>query len=206
MALISLHDVGWGFGGGAALLEGINLQIESGERICLVGRNGTGKSSLLKLIGRRFPPDSGEILHPKGMSIGVMAQEVPQDIVGTVSDVVARGLDENSLVSKAATASTDADITSHHHDPIDHGNHWRQSNAVEAVLSRTGLDPEWSFAELSAGLKRRTFFARALVSDPDILLLDEPTNHLDIQAIEWMETFILRNIKTLLFVTHDRSF
>ena len=203
MALISLRDVAWGFGG-ASLLEGINLQIQSGERICLVGRNGTGKSSLLKLINRQFAPDSGEILYQKGVTMGFMAQEVPQEMSGTVFDVVAQG------AARGPSAFDDANSQTWDTRADRNGDFGRSfsphAKSVETILSRIGLEPDRTFADLSAGMKRRTFFARAMVGDPDILLLDEPTNHLDIQAIEWLEAFVLRHVKTLLFVTHDRSF
>jgi ATP-binding cassette subfamily F protein uup len=181
MALISLHNLTWGFGG-QALLENIDFAIESGERVCLVGRNGVGKSSLLRLLDGRLTPDSGEIRRQKGVSVAAMEQEVPAGFDGTVFDVVAQGLargDESG---------------------------WERRKPVETILSRTSLDPALRFADLSAGMKRRTLFARALVGEPDLLMLDEPTNHLDIGTIEWMESFLLRYVKTLLFVTHDRAF
>jgi ABC transport system ATP-binding/permease protein len=169
-----MRDVCWGFGD-APLLDNVNLQIEKGQRICLLGRNGVGKSSMLKLLCGAILPDSGDIRRQQGVTIAALEQEVPSGFGGTVFEAVALGLGEKGYV-------------------------------IESVLSRTGLDPESRFADLSAGMKRRTLFARALAREPDLLLLDEPTNHLDIDAIIWMEEYILRHVKTLLFITHDRAF
>jgi ATP-binding cassette subfamily F protein uup len=180
MALMGLREVRWGFGG-PALLDGVSLQIERGERVCLLGRNGVGKSSLLRLLNRQIVPESGEVWCQQGVRVACLEQEVPAVCEGTIFQVVAQALDSG-------------------------GDPQASRKAVESVLARTGLDPQQSFADLSAGMKRRTLFARALVQEPDLLLLDEPTNHLDIEAIVWMEQFILRHVKTVLFVTHDRAF
>lgn len=206
MSLVGLQHVSWGFGG-EPLLEEINLQIESGERICLVGRNGTGKTSLLKLISRSVLPDSGEIRYRKGITVGVMDQEVPHGLNGSVFEVVSHAPGNRDPGSPPGLHAKTQ------HPPADRqtavacdDGHWEQHKAVETILSRTGLDPQQPFATLSAGMKRRVIFARALTCNPDLLLLDEPTNHLDIEAIEWMESFILRYVKTVLFVSHDRNF
>jgi ATP-binding cassette subfamily F protein uup len=180
MALMGMREVRWGFGG-PALLDGVSLQIERGERVCLLGRNGVGKSSLLRLLDRRIVPESGEVWCQQGVKVAALEQEVPTGCEGTIFQVVAQALG----------AAGDSQAV---------------RKAVESILSRTGLDAQQSFADLSAGMKRRTLFARALVQEPDLLLLDEPTNHLDIEAIVWMEQFILRHVKTVLFVTHDRAF
>lgn len=206
MALINIRDIHWGFGG-APLLEGIDLQVEAGERICLLGRNGAGKSSLLRLIGRKTAPDSGEILYRRGVTIGAMEQEVPQDMGGTVFEVVAGGISRLSASgSYPESAGNRAKMPEGNAFPAEDRLHDNTARAVEMTLSRTGLDPAPAFASLSAGMKRRVLFARALAAEPDLLVLDEPTNHLDIEAIEWMESYILRHVKTLLFVTHDRRF
>jgi ABC transport system ATP-binding/permease protein len=181
MALLSLRGVSLAFGG-PRLLDGVDLQIERGERVCLLGRNGEGKSTLLRLIDGQLGPDEGEVLRQQGLRIGRLAQEVPEGLGKTVADEVAEGLDDGE-------------------GPSAGGDH-----RVDAVLSRMGLDGEARFEELSSGMKRRVLLARALVSEPDILLLDEPTNHLDIEAIRWLEEFLLRYGGTLIFVTHDRVF
>ena len=172
MALVSLKDVTISFGG-PLLLEAAEWQIEQGERICLIGRNGTGKSTLLRLLHGEIPPDSGTITKITGLRTALLPQEVPLDLAGTVYDVISSG---------------------HSHQK------------VQTVISRMSLDETAECGTLSAGLKRRVLLARVLVSEPDILMLDEPTNHLDIDAIVWMEQFLLRSGKTMIFVTHDRAF
>src|SRR5262245_41505602 len=181
MALLSLRDVSLAFGG-PRLLDHVDWQIERGERICLLGRNGEGKSTLRRRIEGRLEPDEGEVIRQQGLRIARLPQEVAEGRGGTVADEVAEGLD----------------------DP-EHGA-GRHDHRVDAVISRTGLDAGAPFSSLSSGMKRRVLLARALVADPDILLLDEPTNHLDIESIGWLEDFLLRYGGTLVFVTHDRAF
>ena len=182
MALLTLRDISLAFGG-PPLFDGITLQIEPGDRLCLLGRNGTGKSTLLKLIAGQLPPEGGEIMRQQGLKVALVSQEIPQDISGTVFEVVAQ----------------------HPHAAAD-SEQWQHEQQVERVLNRLQLEGEAQFATLSGGTKRRVLLARALVSNPDILLLDEPTNHLDIDTILWLEEFLARNITTCLFVTHDRAF
>jgi ABC transport system ATP-binding/permease protein len=186
MALISLKDVNLGFGG-PLLLEDVNLQIESGERVGLLGRNGMGKSTLLKLVNGDFLPHSGNVARQQNLRVAYLPQEVPQDWTGNVSDIVAGGLE-------TVTATLDEEHL------------WQRQRQVQQVLSRMQLDPTAQFEVLSAGLKRRAILARGLVRNPNLLLLDEPTNHLDIDAIDWLEDFLKRWGGTLLFVTHDRVF
>ena len=215
MALIGMRNVCWGFGE-PLLLENVTFQIEKGERVCLVGRNGVGKSTLLKLLGGEMLPDSGEIWRRQGISVAALEQDVPAGLDGTIFDVVAEGLGETgrALAEHSRICRTteigDNPQLAKRRDELQHmlnaDGGWELLTGVENILSRTGLDPENRFADLSAGLKRRTLFARALVCKPDLLLLDEPTNHFDIDTIIWMEEFILRHVKTLLFITHDRAF
>ena len=186
MALISLQDVSIGFGG-PRLLDEINLQIESGEWVGLLGRNGMGKSTLLKLISGEILPHSGTIARQQNIQVAYLPQEVPQGLRGRVRDIVESGLEAVSI-------------------SLDDEHQWQRQHQVEKVLSRMDLDSEARFEVLSAGLKRRVYLARGLVRNPDLLLLDEPTNHLDITSIDWLEDFLKRWGGTLLFVTHDRIF
>ena len=186
MALLSLQDVTIGFGG-PRLMEGINLQIESGESIGLLGRNGAGKSTLLRLISGDLEPHSGTVARGQGVRVAYLPQEVPQFLSGSVADIIASGLEV---------------ITS----PLDDEHQWQRQHQIDKIISRMDLNPEAKFEVLSAGMKRRVYLARGLVCEPNLLLLDEPTNHLDINAIEWLESFLKRWGGTLLFVTHDRVF
>ena len=214
MALCGMRNVCWGFGD-PQLLENITFQIEKGDRACMVGRNGEGKSTILKLLNSEILSDSGEIWKEQGIKIALLKQEVPRKFQGTIFDVVAHGLGkkgkliaEHDKIYKKGKTATDYELA--RRDKIQHildsDGGWELLRKIEKVLSYAGLDPEKKFFDLSAGMKRRAFFARAIVLEPDILLLDEPTNHLDIDTIAWMEEFILNNIKTLLFTTHDRAF
>jgi ABC transport system ATP-binding/permease protein len=183
MAILELKELTLSLGG-PSILQDINLRVEKGERICLLGRNGEGKTTLLRLLSGELKPDTGEVICAKGTRIGILPQEVPMDMAGTVADVVAAGLAEFRPGESE----------------------WESSHLVEQTLTRAGLDGTASFATLSTGNKRRTLLARALVIEPDILLLDEPTNHLDIDAIDWLEGELQRFSGVLFFVTHDRAF
>ena len=215
MALMGMRDVSWGFDD-PPLLENINFQIEKGERVCLLGRNGVGKSTFLKLLSGEIAPDRGEVWRQAGVSIASLVQEVKSEFEGTVFDLVAGGLGEKGkiLVEYNHLTQLPERLYDLHllkrREQIQHmldiDNGWALFTRVESVLSRTGLNAGTKFNDLSAGLKRRVLFARALAQEPDILALDEPTNHFDIESILWMEEFILRHIKTLVFVTHDRAF
>ncbi len=184
MALITLKEVSWGLGG-TPLIETLTFRIEKGERIGLVGRNGVGKTTLLKLIEGTLLPDSGDIWRQQGIIISTLTQDMVQQDRMQVFDVVAGGLD-NMRIGKEED--------------------WKRTQRVESILSRAGLDPNHRFSDLSVGLKRRALFCRAMAPKPDLLLLDEPTNHLDIDTIIWMEDHLQRHVGTLLFVTHDRAF
>ena len=215
MPLIAIRDIKFGFGG-PLLLRGIDFQINPGERVCLLGRNGSGKSTLLRLLKGELEIDGGEIMRQPQLRIGMLDQSVPQNIKGKVFDIVAEGLGEawellaqyHNLTHKNADGRDDKANARllRLHNELDRSDSWKKINVVETAISQVSVDAEAEFSELSAGLKRRVLLARALAAEPDILILDEPTNHLDIESICWIEDFLLRCGKTLLFVTHDRKF
>jgi len=180
MALIGLQKVCMAYGG-PYLLDEVTLQIERGERICLVGRNGEGKSTLMRLLKGEEKPDSGEVVSQAGVQVGFLPQEVPGQMKGTIDEIVMTGLGS-------------------HHDE------WEMIQKAHLMIERLGLNPDDEFNQLSGGQKRRALLARALISEPDVLLLDEPTNHLDLESIEWMESMLLRYAGSVMFVTHDRAF
>ncbi len=190
MALLSMKDVSVSFGG-PPVLQGVSLQIEKGERVCLMGRNGEGKSTLLKAIHGDILPDEGEILRAPGLRVAHLPQAVDGTLEGTVFQVTAQGVPAFTRDGESFSGPE---------------NQWRVEEQVGLVLSRMELDPQAPFETLSAGLKRRVVLARCLARDPDILLLDEPTNHLDLEAVSWLEDFLSRYRGTLVFVTHDRMF
>ncbi|QTD64039.1 ATP-binding cassette domain-containing protein [Acinetobacter towneri] len=214
MAYITLRDVQLAFGG-PALLDGANFNLERGERVCLIGRNGEGKSTLLKLIEGSLLPDAGEVSLQNGITISMLAQDVPMSS-GKVADIVADGAGEAAAVLKAYHEASDAcvlgdmdacDRMGNLQHKLDQLDGWALENKVNAILSKMGLDPNADLADLSGGRKRRVLLARALLTQPDVLLLDEPTNHLDVESIEWLEKFLLdQNNLTLLFISHDRAF
>jgi ATP-binding cassette subfamily F protein uup len=214
MAYITLRDVQLAFGG-PSLLDGATFNLERGERVCLIGRNGEGKSTLLKLIEGSLLPDRGEVSIQNGITISMLAQDVPMDS-GKVADIVADGAGEAATVLKAYHEASDAcvlgdmeacDRMGNLQHKLDQVDGWALENKVNSILSKMGLDPDADLADLSGGRKRRVLLARALLTQPDVLLLDEPTNHLDVESIEWLEKFLLdQNNLTLLFISHDRSF
>jgi ATP-binding cassette subfamily F protein uup len=182
MILARLEQVSLSYGR-KPLLEQVSLQVSKGERLCLLGRNGEGKSSLLNLFTRQVAADSGEVWVRPGAKVASLAQEVSQDTSDTVREVVLRG---------AADAA--------------HDGAWQGELQAEQIMARLGLQPTARIAELSGGWRRRAMLGRALAAAPDVLLLDEPTNHLDIDAITWLEDLMLEFPGALLFVSHDRAF
>ncbi len=212
MALMSVNNVSMTFGG-PLLLDNVSFQIEEGQRICIVGRNGEGKSTLLRLLSGDLVPDSGTITRARGMSVARLSQKVPEELCGTIFEVGAGGLGELGSaiaeyhrISSALEDESNLSRLAEIEETLQNQGGWEALRTVETVISKLSLEPEPRFETLSGGLKRRALLARALASSPDILLLDEPTNHLDIDSIAWLEEFLLRHVKTLVFITHDRMF
>ncbi|AYC33451.1 ATP-binding cassette domain-containing protein [Pseudomonas cavernae] len=212
MTLLKFSDVSLAYGA-MPLLDRVSWQIARGERVCIIGRNGTGKSSLLRLVKGDQHADDGEIWRAPGLKIGELPQELPRADERTVFDVVAEGLSgvgallaEYHHLSQNIHSDADLDKLMHVQHDLEARDGWRLQQLVDSTLSRLQLPADKTLAELSGGWRRRVLLAQALVSEPDLLLLDEPTNHLDIGAIAWLEEALLGFQGAVLFITHDRSF
>ncbi|UFH50663.1 ATP-binding cassette domain-containing protein [Pseudomonas sp. KNUC1026] len=212
MTLLKLSDVSLAYGA-MPLLDKVSWQIARGERVCIIGRNGTGKSSMLRLVRGDQKPDDGDIWRAPGLKIGELPQELPRADERTVFDVVAEGLaGVGELLARYHHLSqnivTDEDLQAlmHVQQELEARDGWRLQQLVDSTLSRLQLPADKTLAELSGGWRRRVLLAQALVSEPDLLLLDEPTNHLDIGAIAWLEEALSSFGGAVLFITHDRAF
>lgn len=214
MALIHLKNIHLAFGV-APVLDGIDFSIEAGERVCLIGRNGEGKSTLFKLVNGAIQPDSGEVIINSSVRVAMLEQDVPETS-GRILDIVMGGSRHTADLLMAYNKQTDmcADgdmaacerMATLQHD-IDAVHGWDLEREATRLITTMGLNPDDDLSSLSGGRKRRVLLARSLVTKPDVLLLDEPTNHLDVDSIEWLERFLLDwQGLTLLFVTHDRAF
>ena len=213
MALIHLKNISLAFGV-APVLDHVNFSLDTGERVCLIGRNGEGKSTLFKLIDGTQAPDDGEIIIADGLRVAMLAQDVPNDD-GTLLDIVMNGDEKvatllrqyHDLSDKCGVGDMTAceRMTDVQHE-IDALHGWDLERNARTLLDNMGLNPTDRLADLSGGRKRRVLLARALVVKPDVLLLDEPTNHLDVESIDWLENYLLGQNLTVLFITHDRQF
>ena len=215
MPLVTLQDIYLSYGQ-PPLIDHINLVIERGERVCLIGRNGAGKSTLLKILNGQITADDGILKRASGVKVAQLEQSVPQDTKGSVFDVITQGLGAEGELAKRyhhlvlALSENPSDQIMRDLEAcqteLDRVNGWDINQRVESIITKMDLEADADIASLSGGYKRRVLLARALVCDPDLLLLDEPTNHLDIDAIQWVEQFLLKWEGSLLFISHDRRF
>lgn len=214
MNLITLDNVSLSFGL-SHLLDHVKLSVTTGERVCLIGRNGAGKSSLLKIIEGTQLPDSGIVAKKPHLRLARLSQELPQNMEMTVYEYVSEGLlgvgqllaAYHQLLNQIQKTHTDKDMQELErlHQQLDSKNAWEFDQNIQSTLMRLNLSPEVPVGSLSGGWQRRASMAKALVSNPELLLLDEPTNHLDIAAIQWLEETLLELSAGIIFITHDRA-
>jgi ATP-binding cassette subfamily F protein uup len=214
MAVVCFRGVSFGFVS-PPLLDRVDFSVERGERVGLLGRNGAGKSTFMKLVNDELRPDAGIVDRQAGARVARLEQDVPVGRLGTIFDEVALGLGEFGdaiaaffKLHQSTEALSDAEQRDleRRSEALNPETSWKLEHRVDQVLDRMQLDPHRKFDSLSSGMKRRVLLAKALVTEPDVLLLDEPTNHLDIEAIAWLEEFLLKFSGTLIFITHDRVF
>jgi len=218
MTILTLNDVSLAYGH-HPLLKQVNFQIKYAERVCLVGRNGTGKSTLFKVIENSTQYDDGNIWRKDTLRVSHLLQQVPTDVSITIYDFVATGLGEmgkilseyNHIIHQSSLPDGNMDDTalnkmSHLQHQIELHDGWNMEQKIEKILSKLSLPAEKLVVDCSGGVRRRIMLAQTLVSEPDLLLLDEPTNHMDLDAIIWLEEFLLTFNGALIFITHDRSF
>jgi ATP-binding cassette subfamily F protein uup len=212
MALIRFEDISLAFGE-QTILRDANLVIDEGERVCLIGRNGAGKSTTLRLITGELEPDQGEIVQASNLVVSQLEQTLPEAMDRYVHDVVRSGLTDIERLLEEYRKQSELDLDRQGmlelealHAKIDTHDGWHIEQRVEETISDLGLPSDKKMNELSGGWRRRAALAKALVQKPDLLLLDEPTNHLDIATIKWLEDRIYSYHGSVLFITHDRAF
>ena len=215
MPLVLLEEASLAFGH-VPLLDHASFALENGERVALIGRNGSGKTSLLKVVAERQSLDDGNVWRAPALRIALVEQEPQLAPQQTVFEAVSAGLGtlqqtllEYHQLSQRLTANPSAVELDRLHElqhALEHADGWRINSRIEAAIARLGLDAEARVAELSGGTRKRVALAQALAADPDLLMLDEPTNHLDIESIEWLENMLVEFRGCVLFVTHDRRF
>jgi ATP-binding cassette subfamily F protein uup len=215
MALLNIDKISISFGS-SSLLNQAELAIESGERLCLLGRNGAGKSTLLKILSGAILPDEGAIRQQKHLRVAMLGQDLPEASEQTVYSFVAHGagdcyqllLDYHNCSQSITADSTMKDLERLQtiQDKLDAEDAWQYEQRIATAINRLQLDGEALMSSLSGGRRRRAALAQALVTQPDLLLLDEPTNHLDLESIQWLEKNLPSIAKTIMFITHDRHF
>lgn len=215
MALISLTNGYLSFSD-HPLLDHAELHIEAGERVCLVGRNGAGKSTLMKILAQEVIMDDGRLQFERDLVVSRLEQDPPRHAEGNVFDYVAEGIGRLadllkdyhriSLLLEKEYSETLLNQLAHIQAQLEHAGGWQFETKIKETLAKLDLNPDILLVELSGGWLRKAALARALVCNPDVLLLDEPTNHLDVDAIEWLEEFLLTFSGSIIFISHDRSF
>ena len=215
MALINLTGAYLSYSD-APLLDHTELHIEPNERVCLVGRNGTGKSTLMKVLAGEQKLDDGRLQVQQDVVVARLEQDPPRDAQGSVFDYVAEGVekvaqqlkDYHDISLKIATDPSEQNLAkmARLQEALDHCDGWRFESRIHQVMEQLNLKEDMALSELSGGWLRKAALARALVSDPDVLLLDEPTNHLDVDTIRWLESFLKEYKGSIVFISHDRAF
>ncbi len=214
MSLLRLDHISHAYGH-VPLLTQVDFQIDAGERVCLIGRNGTGKTTLFRVMTGSLVPDEGEIWRTETLRVAHLEQEVPPDTEQTIFEVVAGGIGEiGNLLTQYHNLTHHPELAERDslrelarlQSRIETLDGWNINQKVETVLTRLNLPEDQRLADCSGGTRRQVMLAKALVSEPDLLLLDEPTNHLDINAIIWLEKYLLNYNGAVMFITHDRTF